>query len=560
MTAIQPGSQQAESNIPSQEVSGQPNISKFTLAVLWITTIALFALGLGVRLYDLTDEPLDFHPTRQLRSAIIARGIYYEMLPDANPELKDLAIRYQYSTGQYEPSILETLVAYTYLVIGGEHPWVARLFNASFWIIGGVALFALARRMLAGSSPEQKNGRPNTVAWVSALVVLAYYLLNPFGVQASRSFQPDPGMVMWILLSLYTLYRWSEDQRWIWVILTGVFAGIAVLTKAVAAYIVAGAAVALVIYTLGLQRPVRNQDEEDQPGNSFLSAVRRIILNPQVWVMAMLMVAPVLIYYVSRGERSAEYFNTWTVSLSHLLLSPETYARWLNLVQSLTGLAVLLAALLGVLIARPKNRSLLLGLWIGYLVYGLFLPYQMYTHNYYHLQLIPIVALSVLSVAELVVGGLARQSAVWRILAVGISLLVIGFTAWLAILPQYSEDYRHEEAYWSEIGELLPADGKIIGLTQGYGYNLMYYGWRKIAPWPPRGEFKLAELRGSPKEFDDYFNKRIGDMHYFLVTSFNQFNDQPVLKDTLYERYPVYAEGPGYLIFDLTQPYDSDNP
>ena len=48
--------------------------------------MALFALGLAIRLYDLTDPPLDFNPTRQLRGAIMARGYYYEMLPDADSD------------------------------------------------------------------------------------------------------------------------------------------------------------------------------------------------------------------------------------------------------------------------------------------------------------------------------------------------------------------------------------------------------------------------------------------------------------------------------------------
>ena len=88
----------------------------------------------------------------------------------------------------------------------------------------------------------------------------------------------------------------------------------------------------------------------------------------------------------------------------------------------------------------------------------------------------------------------------------------------------------------------------------------MYYGWQKVNLWPPRGEIKLAKLRGNEKDFNDYFYKRIDGKNYFLITSFNQFNDQPVLKETLYERYPVFAEGPGYLIFDLTKPFDSGNP
>jgi hypothetical protein len=38
------------------------------------------------------------------------------------------------------------------------------------------------------------------------------YLVLPLAVQGSRSFQPDPGMVMWLALSAYFLYRWCEEQ------------------------------------------------------------------------------------------------------------------------------------------------------------------------------------------------------------------------------------------------------------------------------------------------------------------------------------------------------------
>jgi hypothetical protein len=61
-------------------------------------------------------------------------------------------------------------------------------------------------------------------------------------------------------------------------------------------------------------------------------------------------------------------------------------------------------------------------------------------------------------------------------------------------------------------------------------------------------------LRGSEKEFDDLFQKRIEGKRYFLITSFNQFEDQPDLKAMLSEHYPLLAQGPGYLIFDLAQP------
>jgi hypothetical protein len=82
----------------------------------------------------------------------------------------------------------------------------------------------------------------------------------------------------------------------------------------------------------------------------------------------------------------------------------------------------------------------------------------------------------------------------------------------------------------------------------------MYYGWRKVTLWPNRGERSLASLRGKGKEFEDYFANKIEGKSYFLITAFNQFNDQPDLQAYLAEHFPIAAEGQGYLIYDLLHP------
>jgi hypothetical protein len=64
----------------------------------------------------------------------------------------------------------------------------------------------------------------------------------------------------------------------------------------------------------------------------------------------------------------------------------------------------------------------------------------------------------------------------------------------------------------------------------------------------------LNVLRGSEKEFREYFVKRIDGKSYFLITAFGQLEDQPALKETLYENFPIQAQGDGYLIFDLLHP------
>ena len=115
---------------------------------------------------------------------------------------------------------------------------------------------------------------------------------------------------------------------------------------------------------------------------------------------------------------------------------------------------------------------------------------------------------------------------------------LIVFSSWQALIPLYSQDFRNEPAYWQEIASRLPADGKIIALTQDYGYRLMYYGWRKVVLWPNRGEIKLSILRGSNKEFEEFFKKRIEGKSYFLITAFGQYEDQPALRQMLAENLP----------------------
>ncbi len=479
----------------------------------------LFALGALLRMLDSTDPPLDFHPTRQLRNAIVARSIYYEMRADLDPEHRDAVIKQRNAVGVYEPPILETLTAYGYRLIGRESWVVPRLINTLFWLIGGLALFDLARR---------------AVNMDGALVALAFYLALPFSVQASRSFQPDPGMTMWIVLSAWALCRWGEHPAWKWAAGAGLFGGMAALTKIVAAYLVGGAALGIVLAALGM---------------------RKALKNSQVWGMAALMAAPSLLYYLfGHPSRASEYFVNWTLKLLHLLVDPAFYVRWLSFLHTLFGLTPLFLALFGVLLAQGRLRALLPGLWGGYFVYGLTLPYQMYTHSYYHLQLIPIVALSLAPVAQRLLGALPQQPRWAQTAAAGLMLLAVAYPSWVARSTLLAQDYRSEPAYWQEVVSVIPTDGKVVALTQDYGYRLMYFGERWVKPWPSTGEQALAALRGKDNDFSAKFARFTEGRAYFVVTTMGQWNRQPDLKQYLTEHYPLIAQGDGYLVFDLRQP------
>lgn len=517
------------------EAARQPRVTLVLLACLLL-------LGGILRLMDITDPPLDFHSTRQLRNILVARDIYYQISPDADPELRHLAATFSNSVGNFEPPIIESMVALGYAWTGGENFAIPRIINTFFWLLAGIALFDFARRMTSDEA---------------ALISLAFYLVLPFSVQASRSFQPDPLMTSLFVMGLYALYRWVEtsnargsstaaaispkeretasqkDTRsdsWRWAILAALFLGLATLVKVVIAFFVAAVAIAAVLLAFGW---------------------KKFWKSPQVWVMAILMILPAFSYYIiGGGERSGEYFVSWTLDLIHLLSSTKFYLQWMTFISSLFGLPVIYLSIIGVFLLPPRGRTLLFSVWIGYILYGLTLPFQMYTHSYYHIQLVPVIALGIAPIAHLVIEQAKGQGRFWRSLLIGAVLLGIAYPAWVARSVLVSKDYRHEIAFWENVGEAIPANRDTIALTQDYGYRLMAFGWRKVSLWPL--STTLMEVRGGSIDVQKEFDERTKGETFFVITAFGQYERQPRLREIL-EAYPVAAEGEGYLIYDLRE-------
>ena len=490
-----------------------------------IPFILLLALGGLLRLLDLTDPPLDFQPSRQLRNSLVAREIYYNALPTATDEQRGLATSFANAVGKYEPPVIETIVAYSYFLTGGENIAIARVWMTLFWLAAGIALFDL---MCRATNP-----------W-AALIALAYYFVLPFSVQASRSFQPDPLMTSAFVIGIYFLYRWSEDHSpllegeklgnistWKWAVLAAVFLGLATFVKIVIAFMAGAAAIALVLFTLG----------------------KDFWRSKQVWTMAVIMVVPALSYYVFLNQgRSTEYFFAWTVALVKLITSTDFYTKWLAFLGTLFGLTILFLSIAGALIAPSRMRWLLVGLWIGYLLYGLTLPFQMYTHSYYHIQLIPLVTLGLAVALNPLTESVAGMGGIRAAGFVALVLAIVGYQAYAARSVLVAEDFQHEPAFWNGVGEAFPSDAKVIALTQDYGYRLMFYGWRKVDLWPLATE--LSEARNPDKDTAAQFDELTAGRDYFLVTAFGQLDKQPGLK-TILDTHPIAIEGDGYILYDL---------
>ncbi len=114
-----------------------------------------------------------------------------------------------------------------------------------------------------------------------------------------------------------------------------------------------------------------------------------------------------------------------------------------------------------------------------------------------------------------------------------------------------AEDFAEAPQLWESIGAALPQNADVIALTQDYGFDLMYWGWRKVDLWPIATN--LAAFKNSQRDLAARFSELTAGDRYFLVTAFGQLDGQPELRKIL-ESYTVAAQGPGYVLYDLQAP------
>lgn len=507
-----------------------------TRAAWTVALLVIFTLAAAIRLYDLTDLPLEFHSTRQLLSALKARGMYYETRFDVSPEERAFAVQQWKFRASVEPEAFERIVAWTYRFTG-EQVWIARIYSSVFWLVGGIFLYLLAKRLVS------EDG---------AIAATAIYLFLPYGIIASRSFQPDPLMTMLIVVFLWAVWEWASeenlnhkgnkgtqgssfvtlrDSSWLKAFLVGIFGGLAIFIKFPAAFFIVGGGLGAVLSHRSMKEALK---------------------NPQLYVMSLLGILPGAAYLIQgifiEGYLGQQFTGRFVPAL---FLSPSYYVGWLNMLILVTGGFILGLALLGLFFFEDKKNRFLLGLWSGYALFGFYFNFHISTHDYYSLPLIPILALSLAPLADFLFLKLAGLTQTKFLRLSSLLFLLIGLIAslWNTRNQLNAMDYRPEAAMWVEIG--AKTDGyNLAGLTQDYGSRMAYWGWRNITAWPTSGDLIYGDVRGPGRDFEGFFEETILKKDLFLVTDFDDLERQPFLKEKL-EGYPIFAEGHGYVIYNL---------
>ena len=480
--------------------------------------IVLLILFFAATLLRLDDIKAPGHLLdREYTSAIFARAYYFTNNDDIEDWRRDIAIITKDQQPVLEPPLVEYLVSLIYRVMGMEEIYYSRYLTNAFWIIGGVFMYLIGKKLLSANA---------------ALIATAYYLFVPMGVIISRSFQPDSLMMMLFLMSLYSVIHYSDRHSTNRLLLACVISGITLLLRPLVVFAIFGAFLALSI-----------QQNRNWKG----------LINTPLIIFTSSSLLPAVIYY-GYGIVFAGFMR-WKISTSfmpYLLTKKDFWLGWFELGADVAGPALLLLAIVGFFFIQNKNAQyLVVGLVASYVVFGIAFTYHIHTHPYYHIQLIPIIGLCIAPVMLGIVNSLRQLLVKTWMVPVSAVLLIALYFSYREVHDSLYQFHMEDPAVAHEIGEIVHHSPRTVFVSNYYGVPLEYYGEFGGAPWPVRIEDAFYRRPGEPELSVEERIDGLGfTPEYFVITNFNLFNHKHQdLRAYLENNCPILKETGAYLIY-----------
>lgn len=537
------------------------SLSRPSLLVCIILAFS-FVAAAAVRLYNINAAKLYFYPTRQYYSFCIARHFYFEGIESIPDWERRIAAINKEAIDDRELPITDYLVSLLWCACGSENHWAPSFASSAFWLIGGVFVFLTASKY----TPS-----------VAAAIAAAFYLLIPYGILVSRSFQPESLMTMMFVAGIYTIFNYYENQSTKRLLIMAAVSGLAILTRFITIFPIWTAFIAAGLCKKGL---------------------RKTIFSLHHLVFELIGIMPGFICYAYLALFTDELrMVAQSVFAPQLLWDSFFWVGWLNQIASVVGFIPSAAAVLGILLLRDKTvRSILIGLAVGYLVYALIFAYTTATHDYYQVQVLPIVTLALAPAIAFFLNHLLKKNAALHRVTIAIGLMLL--VALLGLLVSIKKSaFRSENKYAKY---LLPFAYKSFGLkpqylsqfgssdtgfikkaqeigldvnhsdktiTLGNAVPLWYYGRYAGHRWPLHRHWPFPDAIGSIgtgakwRKYRGFSAEELFKQHfsrfspeYFVVTALGDFEKQKSLQEFLYGKFKVLIQEEKYLIFDLTKP------
>jgi 4-amino-4-deoxy-L-arabinose transferase-like glycosyltransferase len=427
--------------------------------LLWV----IILLGIAVRLYRIDGPFPDWHYYRQFDTAAIARNFSEHSLNILYPQVDWGGNSRGYVEVEFQ--VFTFMVAVLYRVFG-VHESLGRILNLFFYAGTALLLYRLARDVY---------GRR------TALFAVGFYAFLPLSYSVSHNFQPDTFMVLCTLAGIYYFFRWTEDMQWKWLAISFAGLAIAVLIKPFCLY----AGVPLIYLC-------------------HRKFAWRFLAKPVLWAYALLIVLPMVAWYIHAYHLWTIYGNTFGIfggRVKGVYLGGDVATvgtllhnlGWRLVWEIATPVGLLL--LLAGLFVRPPSGNYVFHWWaLGFLATIPAIPSGHSGHNYYQLPLVLIVAPAM---AYGLVRLIDRGTLSWR-MAGAVCGLFLAFCAW-GIWPMIasSVELKQRIAFGKRVAALVPEDALIV-FSYPLPYTPSWYSHRT-----PDGDL----IGGDPTDFYDSHRK-----------------------------------------------------
>lgn len=499
--------------------------------------IGLMLAAFAWRMQGVTQWPMPFHPTLQYENALKTRSIWYQMKGEsALPEEQEWLVGYQ-GRSKGIP-IVEFCTAVVYLFAGGETRWVSGVFTSLLWIAAAGFLYAIVRRQL--HSPH------------AAFAAACLFLLHPFTLVISRSFQHEAGQMLGYLFAWWWLAQHDAYADWRQALLASVVAGLALLMKPGIGFI----PLCFIHLAYGVQR----------------HGWRKTLSSPWLYVVPTLVLVPSALWMklIFTGNETHQW--KWK-----LLLTWDWYVMTWDNITRVVGWFPVIITLIVTIWQLSKGRWFGLCLLAGYLAYAVVFNYANMTHNYYLLVLFPIVALAwgefILWFAPWIKllfqnyqrnkllslqsqqGKLSERQFVPFLVAVMATVLMTramaDYTSLLTAGP-----YAPLQNVSRQLGRQLGIGTQIIALTNDYAMPLRYFSGLHAQWWPTQADLWYEGLAGGHVlNARERLNVMLAETRarYFIVTLEDEFMQQKQLVEILQHYRELPTHPAGVRIFELSR-------
>jgi len=490
-----------------------------THSVPYVALLCLFVVAFVWRMEGVTQWPMPFHPMLQYENALNVRAMWYENKGDqATAEEKHWLTGYQGRSKGL--AVTEWLLVHFFCNNKEELSWTSGIVTILLWFTAACFLGLIARRQLHSE--------------FGAFVAVSFFLLHPFGVVVSRSFQHEAAQMLGFLVAWWWLGRRDAYASWSTALMAGIVCGLALLLKPGIGWI----PLCFIHLAYGVQR----------------NGWRKTLLSPWLYVVPILALLPSLLWmkYMLPGDEIHQW--KW-----FLLLTPEWYVAVWQQISSVIGWAPVLLAV-GVAVWDGVRKKWFLPVVLpGFVAYVAVFNYATMTHDYYLLMLIPLVGLGLGQLASGFVAGHAVHQKWQRT-----SLLYAGgaLICWLLTWPQWGyasllgKRYLADQQMAELLGKQLGAGTHVIALTNDYAMPLRYFSGLHAQWWPTQGDLWYEGLGGgkvlSARE-------RLARMlqnrkaRYFVITLEEEFQQQKDLVDVLKKYRELPTHPAGVRIFELAR-------